>query len=482
MLLLGMVTNTIWAQYNIVVQDISRPNDLYTNSGDSALILVRSHESIELEFFLSKDKNPSKFQSFRPSRTELDFSEDSIYYFVFPTGNKYPNQRLTISAIGGNSVSIDIDLGPKEVKTYRVSRPFGFIVERCYPKHRNKAREEIEKGNYDEALAELRLAKDCADKDSIEHAELIATVNNCMIHRRDGDEAFEKHEYKVASGHYKILFLLNASDTLSEKRYNECQNYLLYKCDTLYNKALQSYESKDYLNARFLLREVISQADQLDNDIIKIKYVSDATERIGKATSKYERKVSIEERRSRFKHSLTYEYRKDTPIGISYSSFQEHETGGFFQLDLNSMIFKEIQSKCKYGDTKFAEVNTAFGWTMKLFKYAWFHIGPGLTFKFYHGTYKNSNCPKIGYGESELLDSYYMGDDVSLPKDEIPEKYEDGWKQRNLAIAVSPVVGFDLKLQFVVLRLTYQYRIATQSKLGDFIERHRLSFGAGVAF
>ena len=482
LLLFGMVTNTIMAQYNIVVQDISLSNELYPNNGDSALIMVRGHKSIELEFYLSKDRQSSKVQILRPSKTELDSSEDSVYRFVFPTGEKYRGQTLTISAIGGNSVPVDIDLGPKEVKTYRVSRPFGFIVERCYTKHRDKALEETEKGNYEGALEELRFANDCFDKDSVDFNENIAKVNNYRRTRRDGDKAFEKRKYKEASDHYKELYLQNRLDTLSIKQYNECQKYLSYECSRLYDKALQSYESKDYLNARDLLRTVFQEAEQLDDVYNREKYKSDANEWINIITFEYERMKRRDERRSRFKHSLTYEYRKETPFGFSYSTLKDQKMGGFFQLDLNSMVFEEIRSECKYGDTKFAEINTAFGWTKKLFKYAWIHYGPGLTCKFYHGTYKGSKYPKIGYGESDLLDSSYMGEDVSLPKDEIPEKYEEGWKQRNLAIAISPVVGIDLKFQFIVLRFSYQHRFATPAKLGDFIERNRISFGIGVAF
>ena len=195
----------------------------------------------------------------------------------------------------------------------------------------------------------------------------------------------------------------------------------------------------------------------------------------------YEKK----ERCTAFKNSLTFEYRKDTWIGFSYCSLtqdKKDKSGGFIQIDLNPMIFEEIRSSCKYGDTEFAEINLAFGPTRKLFKYVWIHYGPGATFKFYHGSYQGEMYPEIGYGESSLLDTKAMGEDISLPKDIIPEKYETGWKKTNMALAVSPVVGIDLKLQFFVLRLTYQYRFATKAKLTDFVGRHRISVGVGIAF
>ena len=482
LLLLAMVASTIVAQSIINVQDISRANDIFTNSGDSALIMVRGHKSIELKFYLSKGSESSKTQPFNPSRTEIDASEDSIYYFVFPTGPKYRGQTLTIASIDGSSVPVDIDLEPKQVKTYRVSRPFNLIIEKCYIKHRDKALEEIGKGHFTEALDELRLANDCFDKDSVENAKNIGYVNMLIKRRRNGDEAYEKRNYKEASEHYMFLHYLNPSDTLSEKRYKACQDWLTYERNKLHDKAVQSYNSKDYKNAESLFNEVISKSDELDNVYNRNNYKSQATEWLNKIDYENIRMNEKKIRRSTFKHSLIYEYRKDTPIGFSYSSLTNSKTGGFIQIDLNTMLFEEFRSECKYGDTRFAEFNLGLGWTRKLFNFLWIHYGPGLTFKIYHGSYQGSKYPKIGYGESDLLDLNYMGEDVSLPKDEIPEKYEKGWKKANTAFAISPVVGIDLKIHFIVLRLTYQYRFATDAKLGDFIGRNRISFGAGVAF
>ncbi len=203
LILQGMIAGYIHAQSVINVEDISRPNDVYLNSMDSALVVIRSHKSIDLIFFLSTNGQQSKSQSLKPSKFEIDASDDGVYSFAFPTGNKNSGQTLIIATRDGASVPIDINLGPKQVKTFRVKRPFGFVVEKCYPQHRNKALEEKSKGNYTEALEELRLANECFDKDSIENDNNIRIVNSLIKYRRDGDAAYDKRDYIEAS---KALF------------------------------------------------------------------------------------------------------------------------------------------------------------------------------------------------------------------------------------------------------------------------------------
>ena len=124
----------------------------------------------------------------------------------------------------------------------------------------------------------------------------------------------------------------------------------------------------------------------------------------------------------------------------------------------------------------------SFGWTVKIANPVWIHVGPGFTGKMYYGTYLKKVFPEVGYGEDSKLDAKKMGTDLSLPKDEAPDAYEDGWTKANYAIAVSPVIGVTVKYSYFALRLTYQYRWSVESKLQDFIGRNRLLIGAGIAF
>lgn len=480
LMLLGVMASAIHSQSVITVEDISQPNDVYLNSRDSALVVVRSHKSIDLIFSLSTNGQQSKSQPLKPSKFEIDASDDGVYSFVFPTDNKNSSQTFIIATPEGASVPIGITLGPKQVKTFRVKRPFGFVVEKCYPQHRDKAIEEKSKGNYTEALEELRLANECNDKDDEENENNIRIVNSLIKYRRDGDAAYDKRNYIEASKCYFEIHILNPSDTLIDKRYRECQNYLTYECNTLFSKAEQYYKKKNYVEAINCYNDIIGKANYLDDENNRNKYKSYATEWIEKVRTELLDINEKKEWRLKTEDVLTYEYRKDTWLGFSYSSLTK--IGGFIQIDISPMIFEEVRSACKYGDKKFPEVNVAFGYTRKLFKYGWIHFGPGFTYKSYHGTYKSEKYPKIGYGESSLLDIEAMGGDVNLSKDSIPNDYKKAWTKSNAALAISPVVGIDLKFKNIVLRLTYQYRFAIKSKLADFIGRDRISVGAGIAF
>lgn len=479
LILQGMVVSTIHAQV-INVEDISQPNDVYFNSKDSALVVVRSHKTIDLIFSLSTNGQQSKSQPLKPSKFEIDASDDGVYSFAFPTDKKSSGQTLIISTPEGSSVPVGIaDLYPKQVKTFRVKRPFGIIYE-SYTQHRKRALEEKSKGNYIGALEELKLANECYDKDSIENDNNIRIVNSLIKFRRNGDAAYDKRDYIEATKHYFELHIMNPSDSLIEKRYKECQNYIAYECNNLFSKAELYYKEKDFVSAIDCYRDIINLAWNLKDENKKNEYTSYATEWLGKAKDDLYAYKLNKINRSNCQKALTYEYRKDTWIGFSYSSFKR--IGGFIQIDISPMIFEELRSACRYGDEKFAEVNLSFGWTRKLFNYAWIHFGPGFTYKFYHGTYQNEKYPEVGYGESSLLDTGSMGEDVSIPKNEIPEVYEEAWKKKNDAFAISPVAGLDLKFKVLVLRLTYQYRFATKAKLEDFIGRHRVSIGVGMAF
>lgn len=483
-LLLGIMVSTTIAQSQFKLENISCPNDVYLNSGDSAAIVVHSHKSLLLRFFLAKSSSSSgkkkvKGKFIAPTKYEANNSDDYVYYFVFPTGDQYRNQTLVISSpTMSGSVSIIINLEPKQVKTYKVINLYGLVGVGCYLERRNKAWVEIGKGNYAEGLNQLKLASDCSDANRIENNFQIQRVSILMDYRKKGDDAFNNHDFKIASTKYAYLYKENPFDSLAVSRYLLCQEYLKVECDTLFLKADQCLKNEEYKEAEKLYNTVLENANYLYDLDKKYGLETNISRRLKTIKQEMEKK----ERRTTFNKDLTYEYRKDSWLGFSYGVLKERKTGGFIQIDISPTTLDEIRSACRYGDTKFSETNLAFGWTKKLFKYVWIHWGPGFTGKFYHGTYQNQKYPTIGYGESTLLDTDAMGEDVSLPKNEIPEKYEEAWKKSNFAFAISPVVGIDIKYQFFVLRLTYQYRFATKAKLADFIGRNRISVGVGVAF
>jgi tetratricopeptide (TPR) repeat protein len=457
MLLIGSMAN---AQGVLEIVNISQPNDVYSTDGDGAAVKIRCHESIPLSFTSTMDKEVVPFY------VELQ-GTDSVYYLAFPTGNRYRGRELSIYARGYTPVNLKIDLMPKQLLSYQITDPNALVDAGCYREHRNKGVLEIKNANYEEARNQFVVARDCSDVDQEENEKNIAMVDSLITYRSAADEAYKLLDYHNAAEYYTKVLALNPYDSFSLDRKNACLLTYSEECNTLFTKAEFYFTEKDYEKAKQLYEQVIAK---------------ECTNNIAIATSRLNTINSLATAKKDHARVFTYEWRKDSPIGFSYGNYNMHKVGGFFQMDFNPTIFDAIRGDCRYGDEKFPEFNVAFGWTIKIANPIWIHVGPGVTGKLYFGKYLDKCYPVVGYGESNLLDLKEMGPDVTLPKNDVPENYEDGWKKTNFAFGVSPVLGITAKYSYFAFRLTYQYRWSVQSKLQDFMGRNRLSLGVGVAF
>lgn len=447
------------AQNIFEVNNISQPNDVYTSAGDDAAVIIRCHTSIPLTFTSTMDKSATPF------RSEVQGS-DSVYYIAFPTGIRYRGRELIISSRGYLPISIPLELQPKQLLSFRIIDPNAQVDAGCYRMHRNKGVEEIKNANYEEARNQFVVARQCTDCDSIENETNIAMVDSLIYCRQQGDAAYQLLDYKTAATFYHKILAQNAYDTYASNRYTLCVQNFMDECTTIFTKAEYYYSEKEFDKAKELYEKVMEK---------ECRNMAIAEVRLN-AINK--------QSRAKQDHSrvLTYELRKDVPIGFSYGKYHMHKAGGFISFDLNKTVFDALRSDCKYGDDKFAELNIAFGWTIKIANPVWIHFGPGFTAKLYHGTYLNKKYPEKGYGEHDLMDVTKMGDDLS-PKDEFTDdEVEDAWRKANFAGAVSPVVGLTVKYSYFAFRLSYQYRWSFKSELADFIGRNRISVGIGVAF
>jgi hypothetical protein len=462
LLLMGGVA---FSQNILEVKDISQSNDVFSSANDEAAVLIRCNHTIPLKFSSSMDKSAVPF------RTELQGS-DSLYYIAFPTGNRYRGRELAISSPGYYSVSISLELQPKQLLSYQITDPNALVDAGCYRGHRNKGMEEIKNSNYEEARNQFIVARECTDCNVEENESNIALADSLILYRQKGDEAYKLLDYVKASNYYSMILALNAYDNYASNRNTICVRNFTDECNTLYTKAEYYFSEKEYDKAKELYEKVVEK---------ECTNMSIAVERLNSISSLL---------RAKKDHArvFTYEYRKDVPIGFSYGHYNMHKAGGFFQMDFNGNVFKAIRSDCKYGDEKFAEMNMSFGWTIKIAAPIWIHFGPGFTGKMYYGTYLDKQYPKKGFGSDDwqYLDKSKMGNEEVLATapglDEAPEPYQKGWEKANLAFAVSPVVGITAKYSYFAVRLTYQYRWSVQKDLQDFMGPSRVSVGVGVAF
>lgn len=462
---LFLIGSMAFAQNIFEVKDISQPNDVYSSADDEAALVIRCHQTIPLSFSSSMDK------SAEPFRSELQGS-DSVYYIAFPTGNRYRGRELTISSPGYSPIVIQLNLQPKQLLTLQVTDPNAMVDAGCYRGHRNKGVEEIKNSNYEEARNQFIVARECTDCNKEENEANIALADSLIEYRQKGDAAFRLLDYVTAGNYYSKILALNAYDSYASNRNTLCVQNFSEECSTLFSKAEYYYTEKEYDKAKELYEKVVEK---------ECRNMTLAVDRLNGINSLA---------RAKRDHArvFSYEYRKDVPIGFSYGKYNMHKAGGFFQMDLNNVVFDAARSDCKYGDEKFPELNMSFGWTVKIANPVWIHFGPGFTGKMYYGTYKEKKYPKKGYGESDqVLDVEKMGGDSEVAKangEYLPENedYKDAWTKANFAFAVSPVIGLTVKYSYFALRVTYQYRWSIQKDLKDFMGDSRVSVGAGIAF
>lgn len=460
MFLIGGIVN---AQGVLEVSNISQPNDVFSSENDEAAVIIRCHESIPLSFVSSMDKTADPF------KVDLE-GTDLVYYISFPTGSRYRGRELKIIARGYTPKYIYLELQPKQLLTYQITDPNALVDAGCYREHRNKGMQELKNSNYEEARNQFIVARACSDVDTLENEKNISQADSLIKYRAKAKAAYESRDDKTARELYTKILEQNPYDTYAKNFLDLSDSRFSQDCKKIFNDAEYYYSEGDYVKARDLYKQVIAKecSDNIDVAAIRLNAITSLT-------------------RDKTDHSrvLTYEYMKDAPIGFSYgkyNTYKLHRVGGFFQMDLNTKVFEALRKNCKYGDTKFPELNVAFGWTVKIANPIWIHFGPGFTGKMYYGTYLDNSYPKIGYGEKDILDTKKMGEDLTIPKEEAPSNYKDGWTKANLAFAISPVIGITVKYSYVVLRISYQYRWSVQTKLKDFMETNRLYIGAGIAF
>lgn len=447
--LLLLSCSMAFAQRTLLVEDRSQSNDVYSSDGDEAAVIIRCDQSIPLTFSSTMDK------SAEPFRTELQGS-DSVYFLSFPASDRYRGRILTVMSPGYEMKNIQLDLNPKQLLTFYLSDPDATVGKGCYVERRNKAQQEIKACNYEQAKDLLEEARSCSDVDTTENNANLQIVDSLIYYRKKGDLAFRLLDYKESAAYYEKAMMLNPYDTYVSNRYTVCLKNHETECDVAFKKAEYYFGEKIYDKAKDLYTQVVNR--DCGNMVI-------ATERL----NLIDELTTAKKNHARV---LTYEYNKNTPVGIHYGKYNMHKAGGFISFDFNNVVFDAMRGDCNYNDTKekFPECNIAFGWTIKLFNPIWIFFGPGVTGKLYYGTYKDDHYPC--YKDSELEDYGNMSE----------EQIEKANEKTNLAFAVSPVVGLCFKYSFVAARVTYQYRWSIKSELDDFMETSRVSFGLGFAF
>lgn len=457
MAVLALTSQVITAQNVFELTDISQPNDIYSGEENEGAVLIRCSHSIPLRFSSSMDKSAEPFM------TDIQGS-DSLYYIVFPTGKRYRGRQLTISSNGYRSVTIDVDLEPKQLLSYQIIDPNSMVDAGCYRGHRNKGISELKNCNYSEAKNQFELARECSDVNKEENERNIALVDTILRYRTLANNAYDMLDYRKASVYYGKVIELNSFDWFSTDRKTECLTKFMEDCNALFEQAEHFFGEKDYVKAKELYQRVITK---------ECNNYSSAVARLSEI-DKYQT--------ARKNHNtvITYDFdlSGDCPVGMHIGGYRNKKTGGFFQFSMNVKDLGDfIRGNGHYGQSP--EFNVAFGFTRKIVAPVWIYFTPfGATTKFYFGDYgKDENDNKY----YPTKDNYPNKDKKELT-DEDQDKKDEDIKKVNVAYAWSPTLGLMFKYKYFALHIGYQYRFHLQTGLKDYLGTSRVNIGVGVAF
>lgn len=497
------------AQNVLEVTDLTEGGDVFSNPGTLAAVEMRAENGLSLTFKSSADATVNVF------RKELQ-GTDSVYYLAFETqasGVDYRGRVITIQSPGYDPFKMAVELGAHELRTYKVRNPNALVDAGCYRTHRNRGMEEFKNMNYAEAKSQFVIAGQCTDVNEEENTRNMALADTCIMLRYNADASYNVKDYRTASSLYYKLLGLNPYDTYASSRAANSNTQFTDECNSLYNQGEYFNSEKQYDKALVYYNSMRDQ--NCFNSAL-------ATERISQI-------MKNKESRKNHSHVVTYEYMKDAPIGFSTGTYNMNRWGGFFTLNFNTKIFKAMKKDISYipgeevrkGGVKgdYPEVDMSFGWTKKIYAPVWLFFGPGISLKMYYGKYKSKDKDK-NYplnDNNKLDDSMYFkdlsgerypidkvrldmfeydDDDVEVKSGQLTDlseeerknlakqydTVEDAWKHTNFAFAVTPTIGVCVKYSYVALRVSYQYRIAIPNGTQNFMGRHRVNVGLGIAF
>lgn len=451
-LLLSMTALAASAQGVLEVDDLSQENAVYSSEGEKAAVEIRCNHTIPLTFSSTMDRTVEPFS------TEIQ-GTDSVYYIEFPTGSRYRGRVITVIAPGYNPLDIPVELQAKQMRTFKIYDPNSMVDAGCYRGHRNMGVKEIQNANYEEALNQFNVAKQCSDCDHEENNANIAKVDSLIKLRSDADILYRMLDYSAAAEIYNNIVQINSYDAYAVQRFKECNERYESECAVTFKQAEAYFDNRLFEKARALYQRVV------ENGCPEAKTSTERLNSITNFLTAKEEHASV----------LTYEWMNDAPIGIHYGRYNQTKAGIYLHLNVNSKSFSAIQSNSGNAIPDHPEVNFGVGWTKHIVKSekvpVWITFGPGVTMKGFYGKYatidKNSHPDEHGYPNKEA-----EVEDIDL---------EDGQKF-NAAVSVNPEIGVCVKYSYFALRVGYSYRFALNNALKDFLGQHCFNIGVGFAF
>jgi hypothetical protein len=213
------------AQNLLSYEDESKLGDAYANSGDTARVVIRCHESMPLSFYSRADGG-----TIEPFEVTKEGSYN-LYDFHFPTDAaddelKLLSRRiLIVSARDHNNLEIPLKLSPKQYAKLRVFDPNDNKLNTPYIRLRNQAYEEYKIMNYNRARQLYLQASQMSDADKEEAARNLNLVDSIIYYREKADDAYNNGRYLEAYRMYGGVTALNSEDNYALQRRQESNNH-----------------------------------------------------------------------------------------------------------------------------------------------------------------------------------------------------------------------------------------------------------------
>ncbi|MDR0682439.1 MAG: hypothetical protein LBG15_11425 [Dysgonamonadaceae bacterium] len=427
--ILLLSTVNAWAQRELEIEDRSKDRAVFGGTGNEACVTVSAPQNIK-PFFLSQNeqKTPAKIDS---------IGTDVNYHLVFDASPGRERREIAIYVNGYTPVPLKWTLSPKQQLNYYIFDRDS-ILDNCYNQLMREGMNLLKSGMYEDARQKYESVKGCSKiEDEAKVDNQIALIDSVLLWRNIADADFDRSNYAGAIENFQKIFIKNPSDEYIKNRLADVRIKQREDCAVTFRMAESYFEKKDYKQAQSLYEKIIARSCNESSQALEKLHHIELTKELP--------------------HALTYEFSKNTAIGLSTGNYKEHKSSGYFTLRLNVDLFELVRTK---GDEQLRpELNVSFGWTLKLVKPVWIFFGPGYTGV---GEYKPESEEETGENEETKL---------SL----------------KINHAVSPEIGLLGKIKItdeigIVMRYTFQYRFALEKESIDHIGQTRHVLGIGFCF
>jgi tetratricopeptide (TPR) repeat protein len=437
--------NSFAFSQELVYKEITKYEDPSCFIGKTdACVTIIADKSLNLGFRSNLDRDILNSQE--------TLGQQIHYYLHFKPGLEFKARVLEVFALTNpQALKIPLpDLQPKEAQTYLVT------VISCFDAHFQEGNKLYVAGQYQSAKAKYEEAQRCFDKSlDGELEKKIVQIDSILVWLDVANESFELLDYAKASRFYDKVHTINPADETTNAKRKQALEKREYYCEQYFKKAKYYLDELEYDKAEQMLRKNVLSG--CVNREISAAYIDTVNFIIQKK----------KDRTTAFTYQLGINQFENPdfvlPLSFSVGSYKTKKGGGYFTFFSNPAFFNMLRKE--YAKAVQGNIGFTTGGTFrpeKRYVPLWIHIGAGYSLSNAY-TYASENS------ENEI---YYGGNSLETEMKKV------------FYHAVPLEAGILLKINWFVVRYTFQYRFAitNDNKIKDYVSPYIHSFGIGVCW